>query len=152
MKIGIHMLTPYSPSNPNRDELGSPKTAIVGGVLRQRISSQALKRSWRLSDEMQQLEASTSIRTRQLGHKVLERLQTGGMKDEDAEKAAKAILSAFGKEDKKKPLNTSEVVIFGQEEWDAVMELADLCATKSRQPTEDEINQLPRGLSDMHVA
>ena len=38
MKIGIHMLTPYAPSNPNRDELGSPKTAVVGGALRQRLN------------------------------------------------------------------------------------------------------------------
>lgn len=50
MKIGIHMLTAYPPSNPNRDETGQPKTAIVGGVNRQRISSQAIKRAWRLSD------------------------------------------------------------------------------------------------------
>ena len=152
MKVGIHMLTPYPPSNPNRDELGSPKTAVVGGVLRQRISSQSLKRSWRLSDVMKQLDASTSTRTRQLGQEVLNKMLTGKMEKKEAEKAARAILEAFGKEEKKKPFHTSEVVIFGQEEWDAVMHLTDTCITESRQPTKDEVKGLPRNTASVDVA
>ena len=38
--IQLHLLVSYPPSNPNRDELGQPKTAIVGGTQRSRISSQ----------------------------------------------------------------------------------------------------------------
>lgn len=45
--IQIHMLTSYPPSNLNRDDLGRPKTATMGGVTRLRISSQSLKRAWR---------------------------------------------------------------------------------------------------------
>ena len=37
--IQLHLLTAYPPSNLNRDDLGRPKTAIVGGAERLRISS-----------------------------------------------------------------------------------------------------------------
>ena len=74
MKIAVHMLTPYPPSNPNRDELGSPKSAVVGGLLRQRISSQSLKRAWRLSEVFEALEAATSTRTRTLGTQIRDRV------------------------------------------------------------------------------
>src|SRR3989338_10183738 len=48
--IQLHLLTSYPPSNLNRDDLGRPKTAIMGGLPRLRISSQSLKRAWRTSD------------------------------------------------------------------------------------------------------
>ena len=47
--IQLHALVSYPPSNLNRDDLGRPKTAIMGGVNRLRISSQSLKRAWRTS-------------------------------------------------------------------------------------------------------
>lgn len=48
--IQLHLLTSYPPSNLNRDELGRPKTAKMGGRDRLRVSSQSLKRAWRKSD------------------------------------------------------------------------------------------------------
>lgn len=39
--IQLHLLTAYPPSNLNRDDLGRPKTAVVGGESRLRISSQS---------------------------------------------------------------------------------------------------------------
>lgn len=48
--IQLHLLTSYPPANLNRDDLGRPKTAIMGGVQRLRISSQSLKRAWRCSE------------------------------------------------------------------------------------------------------
>ena len=48
--IQLHVLTSYPPSNLNRDDLGRPKTAQMGGVNRLRISSQSLKRAWRTSE------------------------------------------------------------------------------------------------------
>lgn len=50
MLIQIHMLQNYAPSNLNRDDTGSPKDAVFGGVRRGRISSQCLKRSMRTSE------------------------------------------------------------------------------------------------------
>ena len=48
--IQLHMLVSYPPSNLNRDDLGRPKTAVMGRTQRLRISSQSLKRAWRTSD------------------------------------------------------------------------------------------------------
>lgn len=45
--IDIHILQTVPPSNINRDDTGSPKTATFGGVRRARVSSQAWKRATR---------------------------------------------------------------------------------------------------------
>jgi len=47
MHIDIHILQSVPPSNINRDDTGSPKTATYGGVRRARVSSQAWKRAAR---------------------------------------------------------------------------------------------------------
>src|SRR5262245_30043620 len=47
MKVEIHILQNFAPSNLNRDDTGSPKDCELGGVRRARISSQCLKRSMR---------------------------------------------------------------------------------------------------------
>ena len=47
--VQLHLLTSYPPANLNRDDLGRPKTAMMGGEPRLRISSQSLKRAWRSS-------------------------------------------------------------------------------------------------------
>lgn len=48
--VQLHMLVSYPPANPNRDDAGKPKTAMMGGANRLRISSQSLKRAWRTSE------------------------------------------------------------------------------------------------------
>ncbi len=45
--IDIHVIQTLPPSNVNRDDTGSPKTAIYGGVRRARVSSQSWKRAIR---------------------------------------------------------------------------------------------------------
>ena len=87
--VQIHLLTAYPPSNPNRDDLGRPKTAVVGGVQRQRISSQAIKRALRQSDAFQQALAGTlGERTQRLGEIIAEHLvKQGADKDKAGETA-----------------------------------------------------------------
>lgn len=46
--IDIHVLQSVPPSNLNRDDTGSPKSAVFGGSRRVRVSSQAWKRPTRL--------------------------------------------------------------------------------------------------------
>lgn len=46
--IDIHILQTVPPSNLNRDDTGSPKTAVYGGKRRARVSSQAWKRATRV--------------------------------------------------------------------------------------------------------
>ncbi|MER5629505.1 type I-E CRISPR-associated protein Cas7/Cse4/CasC [Streptomyces nitrosporeus] len=45
--LDIHILQTVPPSNLNRDDTGSPKTAVYGGVRRARVSSQAWKKATR---------------------------------------------------------------------------------------------------------
>lgn len=76
--IQLHLLTSYPPANLNRDDLGRPKTAIMGGAQRLRISSQSLKRAWRTSDTVEQaLSGRLGIRTKRLGAYVFHALRTG---------------------------------------------------------------------------
>ena len=79
--LQLHLLTTYPPSNPNRDDLGRPKTAIIGGRMRQRISSQAIKRALRTSE---------AFETALVGHKG-ERTQRLGEEDSRASPQAKAL-------------------------------------------------------------
>lgn len=45
--LDIHAIQILPPSNVNRDDTGSPKTANFGGVTRARVSSQAWKKAIR---------------------------------------------------------------------------------------------------------
>lgn len=47
--IQLHLLTAYPAANLNRDDTGAPKTVVLGGATRLRVSSQSLKRAWRTS-------------------------------------------------------------------------------------------------------
>lgn len=47
--IAVHLLQNHAPSNLNRDDNGDPKDCLFGNVRRARISSQAIKRSIRIS-------------------------------------------------------------------------------------------------------
>ena len=76
--IQLHILASYPPSNLNRDDLGRPKTAVMGGTQRLRISSQSLKRAWRDSDIFKEaLSDHIGIRTKEMGVHIYEALTTG---------------------------------------------------------------------------
>ena len=76
--IQLHMLVSYPPSNLNRDDLGRPKTATMGMTDRLRISSQSLKRAWRVSEMFQQeFMGELGKRTRGLGKEIFSALMEG---------------------------------------------------------------------------
>ena len=76
--VQIHTLVSYPPSNLNRDDLGRPKTAVMGGTQRLRVSSQSLKRAWRTSDIFKEsLSGHIGIRTKGMGPSVYKALTTG---------------------------------------------------------------------------
>ena len=61
--INIHTLISHPSSMLNRDDSGLQKTAVFGGSVRSRISSQCLKRAIRQSDIYGEAVAEKSIRT-----------------------------------------------------------------------------------------
>ncbi|MFC7581988.1 type I-E CRISPR-associated protein Cas7/Cse4/CasC [Schaalia naturae] len=64
--IDVHVLQTLPPSNPNRDDTGSPKSATFGGVRRMRISSQAIKRATRTDFEETLPKEELGIRTKRI--------------------------------------------------------------------------------------
>ncbi|NDL56608.1 type I-E CRISPR-associated protein Cas7/Cse4/CasC [Phytoactinopolyspora mesophila] len=64
--IDIHVLQTVPPSNVNRDDTGSPKTAVYGGVRRARVSSQAWKRATRVHFQDKLDPSELGVRTRRI--------------------------------------------------------------------------------------
>jgi CRISPR system Cascade subunit CasC len=97
--IQLHLLTFYPPSNLNRDDTGRPKSAIMGGVERLRISSQAIKRAVRTSDVFQKkLAGHLGERTQRFGEEIeAYLLKQKGTKPDRAREIARAIAGVFGK-------------------------------------------------------
>ena len=96
--LQLHLLTVYGPSNLNRDDTGRPKSVVFGGVPRLRVSSQSLKRAWRISKVFaEKLDGHLASRTQRLGKELFTRLRDGGMDDDKALEAARDIAGVFGK-------------------------------------------------------
>ncbi|QRP46031.1 type I-E CRISPR-associated protein Cas7/Cse4/CasC [Amycolatopsis sp. FDAARGOS 1241] len=64
--IDIHVLQTVPPSNINRDDTGSPKTATYGGVRRARVSSQAWKRATRVAFRDTLDKSELGVRTKRV--------------------------------------------------------------------------------------
>ncbi len=157
--IQLHMLTSYPPANLNRDDLGRPKTAKMGGVDRLRISSQSLKRAWRTSDLFQSaLSGHIGTRTKRAGLEVRNRLVELGIEEKKAKTWAQSIAKEFGKlkkENKNNPdedLNIEQLAHFSPEEWDAVMNLVKILADEKRPPKDDELSILRKEHQAVDIA
>jgi CRISPR system Cascade subunit CasC len=92
--VQLHLLTFYPPANLNRDDTGRPKTAIIGGVERLRISSQSLKRAVRTSDVFRtKLDGHLAKRTQRLGADINRHLVDKGMEEKAALATARRSFS-----------------------------------------------------------
>ena len=84
--VDYHVLQTLPPSCVNRDDAGSPKTAVFGGQTRARVSSQAWKRAMREMFKEIFQEEKLSCRTRNvkalLAKKILE--SDDGISEEEA--------------------------------------------------------------------
>lgn len=140
--VQIHTLVSYPPSNLNRDDLGRPKTAVMGGTQRLRVSSQSLKRAWRTSDLfMQSFCDNFGIRTKEMGAYLYKAL-TSGVKlidlincnddakevnpkvpDDTTKEWVEYIAGSFGKVEDVNTLKTEQIVSFYPEEILAIDEI-----------------------------
>lgn len=156
--LQLHVLTSYPPSNLNRDDLGRPKTAMMGGANRLRVSSQSLKRAWRKSEVFQDKLGGADIgtRTKRKGVDIFDKLQAGGAKEKDAKEWAKTIAGEFGKlksgkaakeEDEETVSDMPELEIeqlahFSPEEITAIDNLVDTLIERGSGPEEEELDLL----------
>lgn len=150
--IQLHLLTSYAPSNLNRDDLGRPKTAKMGGFERLRVSSQSLKRNWRVSDLFEKAMAGNiGIRTKRFGIEVYEALLAEGVKEKSAKDWANSIASVFGK-GKKDSLEIEQLAHISPAEQEGALALAKLLAAEDRAPTDSELKLLKSDQTAVDIA
>ncbi|WP_326557196.1 type I-E CRISPR-associated protein Cas7/Cse4/CasC [Micromonospora sp. NBC_01796] len=104
--IDVYALQTVPPSNLNRDDTGSPKTAVYGGVRRARVSSQAWKRAIRLAFADLLDRARLGERSKRVGESLAARIRVldPSVSAETASTLAAEVFAASGlaKAEKKK--------------------------------------------------
>lgn len=107
--IDAYVLQTVPPSNLNRDDTGSPKSATYGGVRRARVSSQAWKRAMRLAFAESLDTSRLGERTKRVGESLAQRIHAAdeSISEERATELAAEVFNALGlakaeKTDKKK--------------------------------------------------
>ncbi len=94
--IELHILQSFPVSCLNRDDVGSPKSAVFGGVTRARLSSQSLKRAIRLDFNEAQYGNPFHTERTKLAHEGLAKLlEAGGMTAKSAADVALEVLSSL---------------------------------------------------------
>jgi CRISPR system Cascade subunit CasC len=123
--LEIHVLQNFAPSNLNRDDTGSPKDAVFGGVRRGRISIQCLKRAMREHFRSDKLldEADLAVRTKRISQTLAGMLVQKGHPEEEAEKAA--VVALGGLELKVTGGKSQYLVFLGKREIGRIAELID---------------------------
>lgn len=141
--VQLHLLTSYPPANLNRDDLGNPKTARLGGIERLRVSSQSLKRAWRTSELFQQkLSGNIGTRTKRLGVEVFEALSKAGATEKQAREWASQIAKVYGALKKDNPLEIEQLVHISPEERATLDALVATLAQEKRAPSDEELDTL----------
>jgi CRISPR system Cascade subunit CasC len=95
-KVEFHILQSFPVTCLNRDDVGSPKTAIVGGVTRARVSSQAWKRQVRLA--LQDFGVKIGVRTKHVAELIKKHCLQLGADETQAEESGKTIAEALTKD------------------------------------------------------
>lgn len=125
--IQIHTLHTYPAALLNRDDAGLAKRLPLGNAVRTRISSQCLKRHWRVTDDqfaLSKLDVPMAIRSRGTLELISQRIQKNGIAAALSQAAAEALRDAGlldkGGKDKKgeDALKTGQAVLMGLPEID----------------------------------
>ena len=141
--VQIHTLHNYSGALLNRDDAGLAKRLPYGDAIRTRISSQCLKRHWRVADDRFALSAlgvPMAIRSRSTLDHIRKKLQEHGVNEVLAQTAAEGLRAAGlldkGKDLKgKEALETGQAVLLGLAEIDY---LVKRCAELAQEHTEEK--------------
>ena len=91
--IEFHILQSFPVTCLNRDDVGAPKSALVGGVPRARVSSQCWKRQVRLA--LHDLGLSTGIRTKRLAELIADACRRLGAPEDRAPACGEAIAATL---------------------------------------------------------
>lgn len=96
--LDIHVIQAVPPSNINRDDTGSPKTAQYGGVTRARVSSQSWKKAMRDYFNTNGIDANVGIRSLDIIKYIADKIQEkdSSKTEDDAIKLASDTLDKAG--------------------------------------------------------
>lgn len=152
--IQLHLLTAYAPSNLNRDDSGKPKTAKMGGYDRLRVSSQSLKRAWRVSELFSDaMKGHIGVRTRRIGKDyVHDPMIAAGIDKKSAKSSAEKIAGQFGKLRKENTLEIEQVVHVSNHEVDLIKALVTTLIAEKREPQEEELKLLRKDQRSVDMA
>lgn len=140
--VQIHALVNYPPGNPNRDDLGRPKTVVIGGTQRQRISSQCLKRTWRQSAAFAEL--AQGVRTKDVVGSVQQHLEAGGIQSEIAVKLATKVGAAVGSQPVKGEKDKGAVLTFlTVHEINGIKQIVETLTQNPEAEIDEALAQLP---------
>lgn len=124
IKIEVHLIQNFAPSNLNRDDTGQPKSAIFGGFRRARISSQCGKRTardwWRKRGAFAVGDRTKKIQ-KLIGDKLAQDKEfTNKVTSEEGRKDGIRIFmdAYYAAPDKKKPDNTNVLIFISPGEVD----------------------------------
>jgi CRISPR system Cascade subunit CasC len=121
--VDVHILQTVPPSNLNRDDAGTPKQAVYGGVKRARVSSQAWKRATRtaFADEIDPAQLGT--RTKKISALLAERLVARCQLDPEVSiRVATSVLAELGIKPGKKAAETAYLLFFGRPQLERLVD------------------------------
>ncbi|MEV2275001.1 type I-E CRISPR-associated protein Cas7/Cse4/CasC [Nocardiopsis sp. NPDC049922] len=125
--LDVHAIQAVPPANINRDESGSPKTAVYGGTRRLRVSSQAWKRAARKALEADSARVQASERTKRLPERIAASLaeRAPALADTAADIAQAALASVFRVKTnaKKDRLATDYLLFLGVDQRDRLVDV-----------------------------
>ncbi|MEU1276428.1 type I-E CRISPR-associated protein Cas7/Cse4/CasC [Streptomyces sp. NPDC005799] len=152
--VEIHILQSLPPSNINRDDSGTPKQAIYGGVRRARVSSQAWKRATRMEFAKAEPPADRATRTKRLAVLIAERLvlpgtdSGAGLDPAQADRLAASLLESLGiSKSSKKEEQSAYLLFFGRRQLDGLVTLlaarAEALTALPDKELKEEVAKLP---------
>ena len=136
--IEFHILQSFPVSCLNRDDVGAPKTALIGGVERLRVSSQCWKRSVRQA--LHEQGVTLGVRTKKVKDNLLCVLQAKGFDGEVAEKVAQLLA---------KSLSDDSLLFMTDKEYEA---FADYAIEKNLEVSEIKSAEISKILKKAKVA
>lgn len=146
--VQFHLLTAYPPSNPNRDDQGRPKQAMLGGAPRLRLSSQSIKRALRESAAFQAgLAGHLGTRTKKLGVELEAEMIGQGVDADKARDVAVAVADVFSKLEAPKkgapqePVTTT-LAFVSPEEWGLARDLAQKILAGDDLPKDKDLKKM----------
>jgi len=142
--IQIHTLHTYPAALLNRDDAGLAKRLPLGNATRTRISSQCLKRHWRIAEDrfsLSSLDVPMAIRSRGTLELIRQKIMDAGISEPLAQAAVEAMRNAglvdrAGRERAgEEALKTGQAVLMGKAEIDY---LVDRCTTLAKEAADEK--------------